>query len=170
MHKLHRSLVATLALSCAVVSGLSLAHAASAQAPNNPVGLWSVAFFVDDNAGMPQSATQTLCFLTNGTWYSPSFPGWHGRWFQKGNSATGNGDPLSVIGNYATNTGNDSAALGFVSVNLMTGAWNEWQDNFGFINWTHASATRTGKCGPPPPGAEKAAATGNPTQADQHHK
>jgi hypothetical protein len=163
MPKAHRSFVAALAAVCAIVTALGSTRAALAQAPNNPVGQWSISFFVDNNASMPQSATQTLCFLANGTWYSPSFAGWHGRWFQKGNNSAGNGDILSIIGNYSNNAGNDSAALEFVSVNLMTGAWNEWRDNFTFVNWTRASVNRTGKCGPQPAGSEKAIAAGDPS-------
>jgi len=111
---------------------------------------------------MTPVGTQQLCFLSNGTWYSTSFPAWGGRWFQKGNSAAGNGDHVSVNGNYAASVGNDVFQLDFVHVNMMTGPWAEWRDNFVYVAWVRTVLTRTGNCGPGPkalaPEAARAAA------------
>lgn len=112
-----------------------------AQAGNTPVGRWSMTFYNDATPNMTPMATQTLCFLPAGTWVG-SFPGWAGRWFQKGVAAAGNGDRVRVTGNYANGVGNDSAELDFNNVNNMTGAWSEWRDNFTFLVWTRVVLTR----------------------------
>ncbi len=140
------------------LAGITPGHA---QAPNNPVGKWTLNWSVDKSPGMAPVGSQQICFLANGTWYSPTFSGWHGLWFQKGNNASGNGDHVSMLGNYAGNVGNDAMQLDFVTVNLMAGPWVEWRDNFVFVNWIRAAATRVGPCGPSPnltAEAEKAAA------------
>jgi hypothetical protein len=174
MPKAPRPFVAALAAIFAIALALANAAAVSAQAPNNPVGAWTLNWSFDNSAGMTPVGSQQICFLSNGTWYSPSFAGWHGLWFQKGNNAAGNGDHVSLNGNYAGNIGNDSFQLDFVTVNLMTGPWAEWRDNFVFVAWIRASLTRTGKCGPGPILAAKAAAdaastTGNPGGGPPHN-
>jgi hypothetical protein len=139
------------------VSLLALAGSASAQvAPNNPVGLWVVNWSFDDSAPMAPVGTQTICFLANGTWYSTSYSGWNGLWFQKGNSAAGNGDHVSLNGNYAANVGNDVFQLDFVHVDLMTGPWTEWRDNFVSHYWVRSAFTRKGRCAALAPNEEKA--------------
>ena len=157
-----RSFVAKLAGVFACVLILATVNGASAQAPNNPAGFWwTVNWSFDNSAPMAPVGTQQICFLANGTWWSP-FPGWHGRWFQKGNIAAGNGDHVSVNGNYAANVGNDTFQLDFVHVNMMTGPWAEWRDNFVFVAWVRAVLTRAGQCGPEPvlsPTAARAAAS-----------
>jgi hypothetical protein len=121
---------------------------------NNPVGLWTIQSWTDNAAGMPAAGVQDICFLggpTNGTWFSTTFPGWTGLWFQKGAAAAGNGDHLRMLGNYANNVGNDAMEVDFVNGNLMAGPWTEWRDNFVFVAWTRATLTRIGTCAGPPP-------------------
>jgi hypothetical protein len=126
---------------------LLAAGGASAQSANTPVGQWTLKWAFDNTPGMtPTGGMQTICFLPNGTWYSSSFSGWSGRWFQKGINAAGNGDHVRLAGNYAGNVGNDSFELDFVTVNLMTGPWTEWRDNFVFLAWVRTELTRTGRC------------------------
>ncbi len=124
-----------------VVFCLACGTVAQAQAGNTPVGRWSMTFYNDNTPNLTPMATQTLCFLPAGTWVG-SFPGWNGRWFQKGVAAAGNGDRVRVTGNYANGVGNDSAELDFNNVNNMTGAWSEWRDNFTFFVWTRVILTR----------------------------
>lgn len=138
----------------ALVISLSMADTGFAQAPNNPVGLWSLTFYNDNTPALTPMATQNICFVAGGTWYSTTFPAWNGRWFQKGNNAAGNGDRVRVLGNWASGFGNDSADLNFIHVRLMTGSWNEWIDGFGFFVWTQVTLTRIGNLCPPPLGPE----------------
>jgi hypothetical protein len=126
---------------------------AFAQAPNNPVGLWTVQGWVDNAAAMPPAGVQNICFLANGTWFSPTFAGWNGLWFQKGNNAAGNGDRVRIIGNYANNVGNDGAEVDFTNLRLMVGTWSEWRDGFPFVFWGRVTLTRIGNCVAPPAGA-----------------
>lgn len=120
---------------------LTLNGAAYAQAGNTPVGRWTMTFYNDNSPNMTQMATQTVSFFANGTW-TGSFPGWGGRWFQKGVSPAGNGDRVRIAGNYANGVGNDSAEIEFHNVNHMDGAWTEWRDNFVFLAWTRVVLTR----------------------------
>ena len=143
-----------LAVVAALVIGLSMAGTAFAQAPNNPVGLWSLTFYNDNTPNLAQMATQNICFVANGTWYGTTFPAWGGRWFQKGNNAAGNGNRVRIMGNYASGVGNDSAEVDFVNLRLMTGAWNEWRDGFPFFVWTRVTLTRIGNLCPAPAGPE----------------
>lgn len=135
-------------LACAVLVVALCAAAApeEAVAQNSPVGLWSVTFYNDATPNLNQMATQRICFLANGTWFSTTFPGWAGRWFQRGVNAAGNGDRVRISGNYAGGVGNDSAELDFVHIRLMTGPWTEWRDGFPFLVWTRLAATRIGTC------------------------
>src|SRR4029077_4810174 len=101
---------------------LATASPAPAQvAPNNPVGLWLLHWSFDSSASMAQVGTQKICFLSNGTWFGTTFPAWSGQWFQKGNNASGNGDRVSMAGNYAANVGNDGFQIDFADVNKMSG-------------------------------------------------
>jgi hypothetical protein len=136
----------------ALAIGLSVSGIASAQAPNNPVGLWSVTFYNDNTPNLATMATQNICFVAGGTWYGTTFPAWAGRWFQKGNNAAGNGNRVRLDGNYAGGVGNDSAEIDFDNLKIMTGAWNEWRDGFPFFVWTRVILTRLGTCPPPPAG------------------
>ncbi len=143
----------------ALAIGLGVSGTASAQAPNNPVGLWSVTFYNDNTPNLAQMATQNICFVANGTWFGTTFPAWGGRWFQKGNNAAGNGNRVRLDGNYAGGVGNDSAEIDFDNLRLMTGAWNEWRDGFPFFVWTRVVLTRLGFCPATPAASETQAST-----------
>jgi hypothetical protein len=146
--------VVVLRTTLCVLALAGLVGPAWGQAPNNPVGLWRVTAFNDAAAAMPFTGAQNVCFLANGTWFSPTFAGWGGFWFQKGNNAAGNGDRVRVFGNWANGAGNDSAELDFVHLRLMTGPWTEWIDNGGFNGfWLRVTVTRIGNCVAPAPAA-----------------
>lgn len=66
----------------ALVSALLLMGFGSAAFAASPVGQWNVTFYLEP--GLTTGATQGICFLSNGTWYSSTFSGWNGDWFQKG--------------------------------------------------------------------------------------
>ena len=132
-----------------VIAGIFVLAAggeAAALAPNNPVGLWTAKWSFDTSAPMAQVGSQGVCFLANGTWFGTTFPAWSGHWFQKGNDPAGMGDHLSASGNYGSNAGNDAWQFDFVSVNMMTGPWVEWQDNFTYLAYVRTVFTRTGTC------------------------
>ncbi len=133
----------------AILAAGVLSIPASAQiAPNNPVGLWELHWSFDTSAPMARVGIQDICFLSNGTWFGTTFPAWSGHWFQKGNSAAGNGDHVSMTGNYASNVGNDGFQIDFQDVNAMSGTWSEWRDNFVFLAWVRVSFARLkGTCG-----------------------
>lgn len=133
-----------------LVLALSVTGAAFAQAANNPVGLWRFQAFDDNTPALAALGTQDICFLANGTWFSTTFPNFNGHWFQKGNNAAGNGDRVRLLGNWADGTGNGSAEIDFVHLNLMTGAWNEWTDRFNSILWLRMHGTRVSNVCPPP--------------------
>lgn len=143
-----------LAVALAAALLMAGAHSASAQAPNNPVGLWSLSAYNDNTPNLAFMATQRICFLANGTWFSPTFAGWAGRWFQKGNNFAGNGNRVRIAGNYANGVGNDSAELDFIHLRLMTGPWTEWRNAFPFLLWARVTATRIGACAAPAPAFE----------------
>ena len=115
---------------------LFLAYPCHAQI-NTPVGYWRLTFYADNTPNFSTFATQHICFYPNGTWEG-TFPGWHGLWFQKGLNASGNGDRVRLVGNYAGGLGNDGAELDFINLQipgnlviprkLMTGTWTEWRD------------------------------------------
>jgi hypothetical protein len=58
-------------------------------------GSWAITFYLEPQHAA--GATQCIVFTTtrtegsgeerSGTWASPSFPGWHGEWFQDGDHA-----------------------------------------------------------------------------------
>jgi hypothetical protein len=71
--KLRHKLALTLAT---LLAGTNAAMAAS------PVGLWDVQFFNEPVTAF--GTDQGICFEADGTWFSTTFSGWHGTWFQKG--------------------------------------------------------------------------------------
>lgn len=107
---------------------LTLSSGAAWAQPNNPVGLWNVVAHSDTAPAMPITGVQRVCFLANGTWFSPTYPGWAGVWFQKGFAgAPGLGNRLRLAGNWSPGAPfADSAELDFIHLNLMTGPWTEW--------------------------------------------
>ena len=56
--------------------GMNAAMAAS------PVGQWNAKFYIEPN--LAKGATQGVCYEPDGTWFSTTFAGWHGGWFQDG--------------------------------------------------------------------------------------
>lgn len=68
------SVVFALSLGAGLLSGAAFAA--------SPVGLWKVTFYLEP--GLTLGASQNICFLAGGTWYSTTFSNWKGDWFQKG--------------------------------------------------------------------------------------
>jgi len=65
---------------------------------------------------------QTICLVSGGTWYSPSYgSGWSGQW------EVVNGD-THIIGNYLSGEGNDSIVI------AKSLTWDEWRDDLSFVN------------------------------------
>jgi hypothetical protein len=133
-----------LVLSLLAVVFASAATLAEAQG-NTPVGRWNLAAYNDATPNMNLMANHTICFVATGpgvgTWVG-SFPGWNGRWFQKGLNVAGHGDRVRLVGGYANGAGNDAAELDFNNINNMTGPWSEWRDNFAFLAWAKVVLTR----------------------------
>jgi hypothetical protein len=128
-----------------VVLGLVAAGTVAAAAAPSPVGLWRIKTF-DDNNNLAWTGTQDICFLAGGTWFGPQFPTWSGFWIQKG-------DQVRLLGNWNDGAGNDSAELDFINVDLMTGPWKEWTDNYNTKYYFKAMLCSAGSCvGPPPSG------------------
>jgi hypothetical protein len=115
--------------------------------------LWSITAYNDDSIGHTQWATQRICFnkyyvsVTHirGTWYSTTYPNWHGHWAQEG-------DSVKMVGNFWQGRGNDGITFDIVTSstrNIGAGHWHEWGDNgqygpmYGFAN---ALLRRVGKC------------------------
>lgn len=80
------------------VAGLTLTSlqlVAQATPEPNLEGSWSITFYLEPDHS--EGGTQCVVFKTtntqssgeerNGTWTAPSFPGWHGEWFQDGDHA-----------------------------------------------------------------------------------
>ena len=60
----------------------TLLAATNAAMAASPVGLWDVQFFNEPEIAF--GTDQGICFEADGTWFSPTFSGWQGTWFQKG--------------------------------------------------------------------------------------
>lgn len=129
-----------------VLTAMTLPGEALAQTGNTPVGLWAITFFRDASPNMNQMATQHICFLPSGRWYSTTYPNWSGQWFQKGANLGGNGDHVHVAGNFWRGAGNDGGQLDFVNLKLMAGPWIEWVDNFSYVVWHRVQFVRIGTC------------------------
>lgn len=134
---------------------LTLSSANQVLAQNTPVGYWRATAYNDNTPSLPQIGMQHICFLNNGTWWGTS-PGWRGRWFQKGNNASGNGDRVRMVGNFAGGSGNDGAEMDFVHLRLMTGPWSEFYDVpsgvGGFLLWLRVELVfAQSTCPPQPP-------------------
>jgi hypothetical protein len=123
-------------------------------AQNSPVGYWRATAYNDNTPNLALLHTQNICFNNNGTWWG-TFPGWSGRWFQKGNNASGNGNRVRLLGNFSGGGGNDSAELDFVNLKLMTGPWTEFLDVpsgvGGFFFWLRVELNFAAKTCPPQP-------------------
>jgi hypothetical protein len=122
-----------------------------------------VSFYVDSDAEMTGPADQNICFRPDGTWYSTTFDGWSGRWFQKGTGGAGRGDRVRVLGNYLSGRGSDSGELEFVHLKLLSGLWTEWMGDLSFVNWTRANLNRISRFCPASTVAPNAPEGANPS-------
>ncbi len=150
----------------ALFLSVSVAFAYPRHDPNvyDKGNLWSITFHDDDSVAHNQWATQRICFLPysaplagqtqiKGTWYSTTYPNWHGHYRQEG-------DSVKMVGNFWSGKGNDSmtwdivtsaphTGLGVKLNTLGAGHWTEWGDNgsvgpiYGFGN---ALFQRVGYC------------------------
>jgi hypothetical protein len=72
---------AKIVLASSVFLGMAFGTAANAMAAS-PVGQWNITFYLEP--GLGTGATQGICYLANGTWFSTTFSNWKGDWFEKG--------------------------------------------------------------------------------------
>jgi hypothetical protein len=78
---------------------------------------------------------QQMCLLAGGTWTSPTFPGWGGKWQVTGANT-------HIWGNYASGAGNDSLVI-----KGKGGTWMEWRDDLSFNNpLDPISFVKIGRC------------------------
>jgi hypothetical protein len=89
-----------------LVPSLLLMGFGSAAFAASPVGQWTVAFYLEP--GLTTGASQGICFVAGGTWFSTTFSGWNGDWFQKGDRFRWYGDTSSLgtaeFGQFVNNT------------------------------------------------------------------
>ena len=64
----------------AVLTAALFFAGADAAVAASPVGQWNVTFYIEPN--LAKGATQGVCYEPDGTWFSTTFAGWHGGWFQ----------------------------------------------------------------------------------------
>ncbi|MGH6847714.1 MAG: hypothetical protein ACREC0_09805 [Methylocella sp.] len=93
-------------LASSVFLGMAFGAAANAMAAS-PVGQWTVTFYSEP--ALAQTATQGICYLANGTWFSTTFSNWNGDWFQKGDRFRWYGKTSSALataffGGFISNT------------------------------------------------------------------
>ncbi|SMF96480.1 hypothetical protein SAMN02949497_3880 [Methylomagnum ishizawai] len=99
--------------------GLGLLLSASAAFAATPVGLWEIRSYRE--SGLNFGTVNQVCYLTNGTWYSLSFPGANGEWFQKGDRIRStafspqNGWNHALFGQFASNTLFTGEYIGFLN-------------------------------------------------------
>jgi hypothetical protein len=100
----------------------------------SPVGLWDVQFF--NEPAIAFGTDQGICFEADGTWFSTTFSGWQGTWFQKGDrvrwvgttgafltSAFGEFDSTSSFG------GEYSSMFAATAATSSVGVWNAANEN-----------------------------------------
>ncbi|PPD42185.1 MAG: hypothetical protein CTY16_14955 [Methylobacter sp.] len=63
-------------------SGIALMLYSVFASAASPVGYWEITSYVEPNLAF--GVANKVCFLSNGTWTSYTFPGANGTWFQKG--------------------------------------------------------------------------------------
>lgn len=109
-----------------LIIGTGTASAAS------PVGQWNVTFYLEP--GLTTGATQGICYLANGTWYSTTFPDWDGDWFQKGDrfrwyGHTGAPLPTAEFGQFVSNNLKTGEFAHFVIANAppITSTRGNWR-------------------------------------------
>ena len=68
---------------------------------------------------------EQICLVNDGTWYSPTFPSWHGLW-----QIVGNEDKAIIFGHFDDGLGD----VGEDSMILEKGGldWTEWPDDFSY--------------------------------------
>lgn len=82
---------------------------------------------------------QEICLVSDGSWYSPTFGGWGGIWYNISGSFAKSG----LLGNYSSGVGNDN--MNMKGSKLI---WTEWQDDLSYTNVIIGSWTRSGdSCG-----------------------
>jgi hypothetical protein len=105
-----------------------LALSATAQAAGLKPGLYDA------------NGQQQICLVNDGTWFSPTFGGWGGFWYNiSGSSVAKSG----LLGNYSSGAGNDN-------MNIKKGSllWTEWRDDLSFTTVIIGTFTRIGdSCG-----------------------
>ncbi len=99
--------------------GLGLLLSASASFAATPVGLWDIKSYKEP--GLTFGVANKVCYLTNGTWYSITFPGAQGDWFQKGDRIRStayspqNGWNHALFGQFASNALFTGEYIGFLN-------------------------------------------------------
>jgi len=119
-------------LATSILAG-GFALASQAQAEILGPGQWSL------------GGIQQICIVSGGSWYSPTFAGWAGRY-------TTDSRAQVLYGNYASGVGNDVIeALGGAATGGASD-WMEWRDDLSFqsfsddVRWTFVKTV----CDPPP--------------------
>ncbi len=99
-------------LGVALISASLLTLSAPAKSVELKAGLYSAA------------GIQEICLVSDGTWYSPTFGGWGGLWYNIKGSKVAKG---GLFGNYSSGAGNDN-------MNIKKGhlLWTEWRDDLSF--------------------------------------
>ena len=139
-----------------VVVGLVAEAAAQIPRPNVFQGgnRWRITAYEDASPVHQQLGTQDVCFLPfaivgthiRGVWFSPTFPGWTGRYSQEG-------DRVLMYGNWGNFIGSDGIFIelteGTSPRDVGAGQWTEWF-NFGangtLVTFANARLARVGTC------------------------
>jgi len=141
-----------------VAGALALVAQATAQPKPNVFddgNRWLISDYNDCDPTHPLWATQGICFLpyercsacgVTGVWYSDTYPGWRGRYFQEG-------DHLAMHGNWADFGGSDGMIFelfaGPTPRDEAAGHWTEWFNTGSFgttVVFANARLQRVGKC------------------------
>ena len=139
-----------------VVFGLVAEAAAQIPRPNVFQGgnRWRITGYLDESPVHQQVGSQDICFLPfaivgthiRGVWFSPTFPGWTGRYSQEG-------DRVLMYGNWGNFIGSDGIFIelteGTSPRDVGGGQWTEWF-NFGAhgstVVFANTRLARVGRC------------------------
>lgn len=142
-----------------VIGSLLVSSSALAATPYpnlyTPVGTygnkWRITRYYDTTSTQALIVSQELCFSNfaangtgvSGTWKALTFSGWDGRYYQEG-------DQFRMTGDYGSNTGHDHMTCEFITGNLASCIWDEWNEDAGYgshpIMWANATMERIGTC------------------------